>query len=104
MTDLTASAAIATTTNEAYGMMKHEGGVAGDYDYAAIDELPVSSPPPTSPECAYENPLPPPYLLPEATPTYKNVSMDGKEVETAYESIPGDKWPSVHAQDWMIFV
>ena len=89
MTNLTGSVAIATTTNEAYEMMKYEGGVAGDYDYAAIDELPVS-PPPTSPESAYENPLPP-HPPPEATPTYRNVGGDGKEMEAAYEVIPEDK-------------
>ena len=97
MTELPASTAIATTTNEAYGMMKHEGGVSGDYDYAqyaVIDELSARSPPPTSPEGDYENPRPPsdqPHPLPQATPTYNNVGGDGKELEAAYESIPGDK-------------
>ena len=68
MIELPASTAIATTTNEAYGMMKHGEGVAGDYDYAVIDELP---PPPTSTEGDYENPRPPsdqPHPLPQATP------------------------------------
>ena len=95
MTELPASTAIATTTNEAYdNMMKHGEGVAGDYDYAVIDELSARSPPPTSPEGDYENPRPPsdqPHPLPQATPTYNNVGGDGKELEAAYVSIPGDK-------------
>ena len=94
MTELPASTAMATTTNEAYEMMKHGEGVVGDYDYAVIDELPTGSPPPTSTEGDYENPLPPsdqPHPLPQATPTYSNVGGDGKELEAVYESIPGDK-------------
>ena len=91
MTALPASTAIATATNEAYGMMKHGEGVVGDYDYAVIDELP---PPPTSTEGDNENPRPlsdQPQPLPQATPTYSNVGGDGKDLEAAYESIPGDK-------------
>ena len=79
MTELPASTAIATTTNEAYGMIKHEEGVAGDNEYVA---LPVGSPPHTSPEGDYKNPHPPsdqPQPLPQATPTYNNVGGDGKD-------------------------
>ena len=79
MTELPASTAIATTTNEAYEMTKHEGGVTGDNVYV---ELPTGSPPPTSPEGDYENPRPPsdqPQPLPQATPTYSNVSGDGND-------------------------
>jgi hypothetical protein len=76
MTELPASTAIATTTNEAYEMMKHEGGVAGDNEYV---ELPAGSPPPTSPEGDYENPHPPSDQPPQATPTFNNVGGDGND-------------------------
>ena len=75
MTELPASTAMATAASEAYGMMKHEGEVEGDNEYV---ELPA----PPSPEGDYENPHPPsdqPQPLPQATPTYSNVSGDGND-------------------------
>ena len=73
------SAAIPTTTNRAYELMKHGGGPDSRHEYELVSAPSSASSPASNPlEVMYEIPSP-------AIPAAK------KEEEGVYDSIPGDQ-------------